>query len=198
MFSDDIRDIGDSTVTNLFESFSMVEDLSIWLSTIMCFVQDVVPRVLPTPLIHLKYLYVGHMNFAFKDGLPILLFLIRSSPNLEKLQIQIFDDLWVTESRERPSTLESLECYSDIWLERLNVLEISYFSNEKMELDLELDFMTFILAKSPVLKKVKICLWRDINEDDELHISRTLLSSQRASPMTEIIVERDNFDYGAV
>ena len=53
----------------------------------------------------------------------------------------------------------------------------------------ELDFVKLILAKSPVLKKVNIFIWKGVNKDEKLRISRTLLASPRASPAVRIITE---------
>ncbi|KAI3826418.1 hypothetical protein L1987_00466 [Smallanthus sonchifolius] len=178
----------DSTVTNLFECFPMVENLSTCISTIEGFAENGLPQVLPMPLIHLKYVYISDMSFMYKYGLQFLLFLIRSSPNLEKLKLQVDDRYYyycedpVLQSHKCSSTLQNC---SDIWLKHLNVLEILDLSNKKHELD----FVKFILAKSPMLKKVKIYLCKRAHKDDKLQVSEILLSTQRASLVVEIIVE---------
>ena len=64
-------------------------------------------------------------------------------------------------------------------------LEIDNFGNLKVELE----FVKLILAKSPVLKKVKIFLLDNITKDEEMTLLRILLRSPRASPLVEIIVE---------
>ncbi|GJY30533.1 acyl-CoA dehydrogenase [Tanacetum coccineum] len=61
--------------------------------------------------------------------------------------------------------------YSDIWLEHLNELEIGNFANLKVELK----FVKLILAKSPVLKKVRISLDHRVSYDEELKILKMLL-----------------------
>ena len=53
----------------------------------------------------------------------------------------------------------------------------------------ELDFVKLILAKSPVLKKLRIFLYNKVNKDEELKIKEILLCSPRASPAVEIIME---------
>ncbi|GJU10771.1 hypothetical protein Tco_1133167 [Tanacetum coccineum] len=53
----------------------------------------------------------------------------------------------------------------------------------------ELDFVKLILAKSPVLKKVKLILREEIEKDEELQITRVLLPSPRASPLVKIVVK---------
>lgn len=53
----------------------------------------------------------------------------------------------------------------------------------------ELDFVKLILAKSPVLKKVRIFLYNEVNKEEELKIKGILLGSPRASSAVEIIVQ---------
>ncbi|KAI3683601.1 hypothetical protein L1987_84109 [Smallanthus sonchifolius] len=109
MYTDNIQDIGDSTITNLFECFPVVENLSIWLMVLECFAQNGVPRVLPSALIRLKYLYIDHMNFKYKYGLPFLLCLIRSSPNLETLKLQD-PDVTSLQTIDDSTIIELFEC----------------------------------------------------------------------------------------
>nr|GEU56499.1 hypothetical protein [Tanacetum cinerariifolium] len=79
----------------------------------------------------------------------------------------------------------TLEGYSDIWLEHLN--EFAYVDLGDSKLNLEL--VKLILAKSPLLKKVRITLCNKVTKDEELKICKVLLRSPRASPMVDIIVE---------
>ncbi|GJV30177.1 F-box/FBD/LRR-repeat protein [Tanacetum coccineum] len=80
----------------------------------------------------------------------------------------------------------ALEDFSDIWLEHLNECVIGDYR----DLRLNLELVKLILAKSPVLKKVKIFLCNEISKDEELKTCKILLSSARASPLVDIIVER--------
>nr|GEY35829.1 hypothetical protein [Tanacetum cinerariifolium] len=122
------------------------------------FEKSVFPRELPTLLVHLKYVCLVHWSFIDKFWLRLLALLMRSSPNLEKIEI--------------------LEDFSDIWLEHLHEFVIGYFGC--MILDLEL--VKFILAKSPLLKKVRITLTDQVSKDEKLKICKILLRSPRASP----------------
>ena len=81
-----------------------------------------------------------------------------------------------------------VEDYSDIMLERLNELEITSFINAKNQLN----FVRLILARSPVLKKVRITLCKQVTKDEEWKICKVLLRSPHVSPMVDIIVERCN------
>ncbi|XP_076911682.1 F-box/FBD/LRR-repeat protein At1g13570-like [Bidens hawaiensis] len=86
---DDSQDFDDYTITDLFECFPMVENLSICLLIMEYFEKGGVPKELPTTLIHLKYVHIIEMSFIYEYGLPFLLFLIRSSPNMEKLKLRV-------------------------------------------------------------------------------------------------------------
>lgn len=70
-------------------------------------------------------------------------------------------------------------------MEHLNEFEIINVSNDRDELE----FVKLILAKSPVLKKVNIFIWKGANKNEKLRISRSLLASPRASPAVTNIIE---------
>ncbi|GKB05483.1 F-box/FBD/LRR-repeat protein-like protein [Tanacetum coccineum] len=166
------------TITELLECLPVIETLSLWFPVIDVFEDGRVPRELPTPLFPLKYLDIYNVSFTRKDEL-ILAFLIKNSPNLEKLKI--LDGAMSEISRGSSSRVE---CYSGIMLEHLNELEIKFFVNHKTRSD----FVKLILARSPVLKKVRIfrhcsCIY------NRFQISEILLGYPRASPEVQIIVE---------
>ncbi|KAJ0432730.1 putative FBD domain-containing protein [Helianthus annuus] len=76
----------------------------------------------------------------------------------------------------------TLEKYSDVWLEHLKELEISYFKHVKPVLEL----VKFILVRSPNLKKVR--LTASVYKNEELEMLKTLKCALRASPV-EIVVD---------
>ncbi|KAK9048523.1 hypothetical protein SSX86_032514 [Deinandra increscens subsp. villosa] len=172
-----LQDGDGSTVINLFQCLPVIENLSIGFGIIECFAQDEIPQALPIALVHLKYLCIKDICFIHNCGLPILILLIKSSPNLEKLKLEILDDSWVDISERRDSS--TVEDDSDIWLEHLNELEIV----NMIYRNFELDFVKLILAKSPVLKKVRIFLYNEVAKDEALHISGILKQSPHASPV---------------
>lgn len=181
--SSSIQDSDNSSIIDLFKCLHMIENLSICFGIIECFAQDGVPHELPIALCGLKHLCIDDICFIHKDGLPILVLLIKSSLNLEKLKLEILDDAWVEISERRD--LSTLEDYSGVWLEHLNELEIVNMMYRKIELD----FVKLVLAKSPVLKKVRILLYNEVAKDEELQISEILLCSPHTSPVVEIVVE---------
>ncbi|XP_071703202.1 F-box/FBD/LRR-repeat protein At1g13570-like [Rutidosis leptorrhynchoides] len=172
----------DDHATSFIELFPVIEHLvlcarNIWLD---CFIRGVVPRDVASSLVHLKYLYLEEMCFLVNEWLRFLVLMIVSSPNLEKLKLVCFeehsmgfdDDLFSVTMRE---------C-SDIWLEHLIELEIDGFGNKKPYLE----FVKLILAKSPVLKKLRL----KVDDNDEvLKLLEALLPFPRASQVVEIIVK---------
>ncbi|GJY47122.1 F-box/FBD/LRR-repeat protein-like protein [Tanacetum coccineum] len=117
--------------------------------------------------------------------LPLLCHVLRSSPNLEKITLTMYDGWHDPDKSKLESNMG--DC-SDIWLQNLKELNISCFDNSRFNnLEGESRFVKLILAKSPVLKKVILEVWfRDA--DRQLEILRPLLQSPRASPAAEIIV----------
>ncbi|GJR67358.1 F-box/FBD/LRR-repeat protein-like protein [Tanacetum coccineum] len=183
-------DEDNSTIADLFECVPMIENLSFWFGLILPFVKGRVPKKLPTTLAHLKYLFIKRLSLMHEKGLPFLALLIRSSPKLEILKLEfIQENTMLYEFEMDPVTIED---NSDIWLEHLNELEMINFGNRE-------NFLKLILAKSPVLKKVRI-FYNKVDEDEYRHCSRygnlqcmvlkeILLRSPRASPAVEIIVQ---------
>ncbi|XP_076909390.1 F-box/FBD/LRR-repeat protein At1g13570-like [Bidens hawaiensis] len=167
-----------TTVVELFEYLPVIENLFIRLPLLKSFAQGRVPNKLPVALVHLKYLCIRDTLPYYERKVPCYAFLIRSSPNLEKLKLKLSCSLFFGIS-------DKLDDYSDIWLEHLNALEIELWTPRNYGLC----FVRLILAKSPALKKVKILFCRWMKKDERLKISRYLLQSPRVSPHVEFLVE---------
>lgn len=153
-------------------------------------------------------MYVGHTCFDCKSRVALLALLMRSSPNLKKLKIEVnlhsvsylnkfvcqttlhnsycsfFQITFCFKSDPETCSFKLKDC-SDIWLEHLNEFEIINLSTDRDQLD----FVKLILAKSPVLKKVNIFTPKGDNKNQKWHIPRILLASPRASPTVSIITE---------
>ncbi|KAJ0639586.1 putative FBD domain, leucine-rich repeat domain superfamily, F-box-like domain superfamily [Helianthus annuus] len=165
------------TINELLACLPAIEHLTTWPHISEWVVLDSVPQKLPTSLIHLRYLCFKDMTLVERCGLAFLLVFIKCSPNLEKVKLQIY---WGIILHEKYS-FEWKE-YSDVWLEHLNELEIEGFKNSKPEMD----FVKFILARSPKLKKVTISCIRSEGHQTELEMLRTLLQAPRVSPEVRI------------
>ncbi|KAI7724943.1 hypothetical protein M8C21_005496 [Ambrosia artemisiifolia] len=151
------------TINKLFKCLPVIEHLTIWLHVSQWLVLDAVPQELPTSLVHLKYFCFEGMFRVDGNGLAFLLLLIKCSPNLEKIKLVKCSILW--------------EEYSDVWLEHLNELEIECFRNSKREME----FVKFILARSPKLQRVMI--GSSVHREKESQMLKTLLQAPRVSPV---------------
>ncbi|GKE49121.1 hypothetical protein Tco_1480379 [Tanacetum coccineum] len=133
-------------------------------------------------------LHIDGVYFFSKTELSVLALLIKSSPNLEKLKARVWDhsNLEMFEISKRYCF--RVEDYSDIMLERLNELEITSFINAKNQLD----FVRLILARSLVLKKVRIFPHSKISMKEKSKIKLLILRDSViypcASPEVQIIV----------
>ncbi|KAK1429021.1 hypothetical protein QVD17_11220 [Tagetes erecta] len=119
--------------------------------------------------------------FGHKYSVPFILLMIRSSPNLEKLQLEIDVEVSFDESFLGSFVPED---YSNIMLEHLNEMEIIDYSHQENEVA----FVKLILANSPVLKEVRIFMWNEIPKRKKVNITKMLLSLPCASPVVKIIV----------
>ncbi|KAK9078398.1 hypothetical protein SSX86_002455 [Deinandra increscens subsp. villosa] len=142
-------------------------------------------------------------GMGYKDCTVIELF--KSLPMIERLETYVvsFLEMLVLDSvpKELPTSLihlkyddtgydysngicsDILEEYSDVWLEHLNELTIGCFSYAEPEME----FVKFILARSPVLKKVWI-LGVAETDQQELEALKILLRAPRISPV-EIVIQ---------
>ncbi|XP_076895551.1 F-box/FBD/LRR-repeat protein At1g13570-like [Bidens hawaiensis] len=159
-----------STMIELFECLPRIEHLTVRSDITQWFVPDLVPHELPISLIHLKHFSLEEMSF-YNDGygLTFLAILIKNSPNLEEIELEVQSGFFSNEEYHWGIWLEYLK---DVWLEHLIELTIFHFSN----LEPELKFVKFILARSPKLKTVSI-----VTEVEESEILQTLLHAPRAS-----------------
>ncbi|XP_022039205.1 F-box/FBD/LRR-repeat protein At1g13570 isoform X1 [Helianthus annuus] len=206
IYADHLPGDENPSIMELFKCLPVVEDLTTWGDFTLLLVQASVPEELPTSLIHLKYCTIDKMCFFDGYGLPFLLVLIKCSPNLTKIKLEINTDCcteikptvkleehsvnleeYSVELEEYSVMLEKcsvmFEEYSYVWLEHLNELEIEDFSN----FEPELEFVKFILARSPNLKKV-ILLTRKVDKNEESEMLKILLRVPRASPVEIIVV----------
>ncbi|KAJ0612912.1 putative F-box domain, leucine-rich repeat domain superfamily, F-box-like domain superfamily [Helianthus annuus] len=167
---------GDFTLIELFGCLPVIENLSICLRMMTDFAQGRVPNKLPIALVHLKCLCIRDACAPNQgDRIPCLLFLMRSCPNLEKLKLKIYHSL----------RFRSWTNHSDMWFAHLNELEIEFWARRHFMMNL----LPHMLAKSPVLKMVKILLRYKVSKDEESDMVRRYSAYAHASPVVEITVE---------
>ncbi|GJX20734.1 F-box/FBD/LRR-repeat protein-like protein [Tanacetum coccineum] len=121
---------------------------------IECCFQNYAWRELPTALVNLKCISLFGTVLFDNSHLPLLCHVLRSSPNLEKITLTMYDGWHDPDKSKLESNMG--DC-SDIWLQNLKELNISCFDNSRSNnLEGESRFVKLILAKSPMLKKVII------------------------------------------
>ncbi|KAL8267460.1 hypothetical protein R6Q59_004804 [Mikania micrantha] len=171
---------GCPSIMDLFKCLPMIEHLTIWGETVLLL--ESVPEELPASLIHLKYCSIEQINFDDLYGLTFLAALIKCSPNLEAIKLEIGDDYYNDGPFEFEDFAAILEAHAHVWLERMNELKIECFNNSKQELE----FVKFVMARSPNLKKVMLstCI---SNKNEELELLRILLGAPRASPVQILV-----------
>ncbi|KAI7736961.1 hypothetical protein M8C21_003638 [Ambrosia artemisiifolia] len=167
-------------VMEFFKCLPVIEHLTTSRDISEYRVQVSVPEEIPISLIHLKYFCFKEMRVDESNGWTFLFVLIKCSPNLEKIKLDVSDML--TDGGYCNEKFITFEEYSDVWLERLNELEVNDFSNSAPEME----FLKFILARSPNLKKVILLTCMD-DKNEELEMLTILLSAPRASPVKIIV-----------
>ncbi|KAM0017573.1 putative FBD domain-containing protein [Helianthus debilis subsp. tardiflorus] len=119
------------------------------------------------------------MCFDEDHGLTSLAVLIECSPILEKLELEI--DIEPNHCYENETCSGILEKCPDVWLVHMKELEIQSFINLKREME----FVKFIMARSPRLKKVIIHSL--VGKDEESDMLKVLLQAPRASPVQIVV-----------
>ncbi|KAG5521271.1 hypothetical protein RHGRI_033726 [Rhododendron griersonianum] len=127
-----------------------------------------VPTRLPTTLNNLKHNMLKEICFGERDEVSVLICLIRSSPNLEKITIEAFPG----STSAIPIDLDFSEVHgshgcSDVSLNQLRKVDMENVSGTKPESE----FIKLLLAKSPMLEAMVIELNSSQNVvADELRI----------------------------
>ncbi|KAJ0642641.1 putative F-box domain, FBD domain, leucine-rich repeat domain superfamily [Helianthus annuus] len=157
------------TFVDLLQCVPLIQDLEIADSYMKYLCPGGMPHKLPTSLVHLKYLCLD-VCMTEQNEISFVLCMIRSSPLLGKLTLRMYDN----EKSLVPQTSNNFldpEAYLDLNLDHLEILDIDIYSN----LPLVKDFVKLIIAKSPVLKKVRIELNDNSNFlDPEDNLNLTL------------------------
>ncbi|XP_071735696.1 F-box/FBD/LRR-repeat protein At1g13570-like [Rutidosis leptorrhynchoides] len=136
--------------------------------------------------LHLKYVCL-QLCPREQNAISSALCIIRSSPNIEKLIFQMYDneELPIQESSMK---FDDLQHDLSLTLDHLKHFEIVSFSNNVFEME----FVKLVMAKSPILKIARIELNKNVFVDEELKILRDMVRCPfpRASSLADLIVER--------
>ncbi|KAA8529249.1 hypothetical protein F0562_033952 [Nyssa sinensis] len=150
-----------------------------------------IPERLPTTLDHLKILKLSDMSFGELDVVACALLLIRSSPNLNKVIIEVSTELYLFSSTNSvtDTVLEFLKVqgYSDVSWSQLREVEMRSIHGLKTELEL----IKLLLANSPVLENILIEPHKEV-ANKGLMILKEVTRFRRASPNAEITYRDPN------
>ncbi|XP_042504104.1 F-box/FBD/LRR-repeat protein At1g13570-like [Macadamia integrifolia] len=165
--------------SNILGSLPSVQNLAMGGLYLQSLAIGDMPRRLPSTYDHLKSIYFA-LNVEDMKDILVAIWLLKSSPNLQKLEIH----LWCSKRdaivpiMDQQKAKEQLECTFN----KLRVVNIFRLLGMKMELE----FIKFILANSPVLETMNIIL--AMNGIDKGLLLKELLRLKRASPQAEICV----------
>lgn len=135
-----------------------------------------VPLKLPSPCVDLGYLSL-RINFDDCEENKAALCLLRSSPNLQELEILA-----------RPEEAFLMESFVNFWedehlscpFDQLRLVKVTGISGTR----LELGFISFLLLASPALERM---IMKPASADGQLLMMKELLRFRRASVRAEII-----------
>lgn len=135
-----------------------------------------VPGKLPKPCDELSFLSM-RINFNHLDECLAALCLLRSSPNLQELEM-----LARTEEQSTSRTVADVmeENYQNCMFNQLRNVKIAGISGLKQELN----FINFLLANSPVLERMTV---KPASVDGAWEMLKELLRFRRASVQAEVV-----------
>ncbi|KAI3763940.1 hypothetical protein L2E82_13938 [Cichorium intybus] len=164
------------TFLELFKCLPTIQVVNISRIYTKRFAAGGMSQKLPNSLVHLKILILA-VCFQKQDELSSVLCVISSSPNLEKIELEV--------------NLDLKDAYSGLKLDNLKELEITSFRNYAPEME----FVKLIMAKSPVLEKARLEIPSNVFVYEELKMLRDFLHLPfpRASPAAKFIIERPKY-----
>ncbi|XP_061346439.1 F-box/FBD/LRR-repeat protein At1g13570-like [Gastrolobium bilobum] len=172
---------GFSNLLNFFAHLPHIRRLEIQSYFLKYLAVGVVPPKLPRPCIDLSFLSI-RINFNDSKEISAALCLLRSSPNLQELEI-------LARTEEETVLFKRNYCWED---DRLScpvpVMHLRYVRIHRITgVKSELDFISFLLLHSPVLERMTVKAV--LNGGLEFMLMEELLRFRRASPRAEIIYQ---------
>ncbi|KAI3497937.1 hypothetical protein L1887_33570 [Cichorium endivia] len=141
-------------------------------------------------LVHLR-IFSLDACFLKEDDLSFALSVISSSPNLEKIKIQLCWNHKMCGRHTFKNLLDFEKDYPGLNLDHLKELEMTSFHDYAPEMA----FVKLVMHKSPVLKKARIELNATVSVGEEVKMLRDLLRLPfpRASTAANVIIERRKY-----
>jgi hypothetical protein len=147
----------------------------------------VVPEKLPTPCINLRFLFIFIRFNDMKEVLAALC-LLRSSPNLQKLEI------FAEHGKQTTLLTPDSYCWEEIFSEPAVPISVRHVNIAGISgIKFELDFIRFLLMYSPVLEKMTVKPGLNVRPE----LMTELIRFKRASGQAEVIYNvEDSVNYG--
>nr|KAJ0227381.1 hypothetical protein LSAT_V11C100032320 [Lactuca sativa] len=164
----------DAMLATLLSNLTKIRFFYIDAQFLKMFTAENIPTWFPHPVNSLRHLWFGKFQFGDLDQLHGALCLLRNSPNLETLTVNLempqADIGPASSSLKSPNSLDYKLC-------RLTTVEIRYLEGSKPELL----FIKLLLAHSPSLQKFTIKISRASNVQKRLEIAMKIMQFPRAS-----------------
>ncbi|PHT45495.1 hypothetical protein CQW23_14653 [Capsicum baccatum] len=154
---------------------------------------EVIPTRLPSALNCLKRLYISCISLGDFFDLSFALCLIRSSSNLEEIEIlvvnYVFDDIGGDYYEFVPQDIvdEIPTSFSDMTVNRLRTVKIYNVTGKMAEMQL----MKVLLAKSPALIRMVIQPYEMMKDKRSFNVLAEITKFQRASSKAEVVFNVD-------
>ncbi|XP_059650286.1 F-box/FBD/LRR-repeat protein At1g13570-like [Cornus florida] len=172
-------------MAQVFGCLPVIDTLQLGYRFVAFLTVDGVPERLPFTLDHLKNLELFELYFGEIAELAFALCLIKSSPNFEYFEIQLFSK----ENDATPPVLELLEMqdHSDVAFNQLREVVMQFVSGTRPELE----FIKLILAKSPLLETRRIESNSTMVADNGVGILGEVTQFRRMSPEAQIFYKEE-------
>ncbi|KAL4579004.1 hypothetical protein LXL04_015139 [Taraxacum kok-saghyz] len=178
-------ELTESELVDLLKCLPSVQVLKIPRLHIKHLVAGSTPHKLPTSLPHLRILDLGVCYLELSS----LLCVISSSPNLEKLKLEMcWDHGWFC-PEQTLEKLDDLKDYTGLNLDHFKELEITNFTECGSSW---MEFVKVVMGRSPMLKRATIALSTSVSVDKEVEMYQDLIRFPflRASPTASFIIKR--------
>ncbi|MCD7449948.1 hypothetical protein HAX54_002473 [Datura stramonium] len=173
---------GECDIAKFFEPLSTLEHLHLDYLSVSRRVGEV-PATIPFVLHSVKHLCLSGMYFDPLEVVTSALCWIRSFPNLQYMDIQVANFF---HNVLAPKSLQ-VECFSNVTFNHLREVKSEGFRGTEPEMQL----MELLLAKSPMLVRMFIKLYRPVEESARAKILAKLSKVKAASPKAELNIFLD-------
>ncbi|WOG91423.1 hypothetical protein DCAR_0310672 [Daucus carota subsp. sativus] len=172
---------------NFLDSLHTIEKLSLKFTFVKYLVAGGCPVKLSKLMPHLKILLLSGMELIHLSDITCLLCLMQSAPNLKKLHISAMEINDAVEGNLRNYLAKK---FVDCTFEHLEIVTCTWLRGLRDELEL----VKFLLANSPLLKKMFIHHCVTVRTDVALNIAEEMLQYARASSEAQIRFLKDDLN----